>query len=446
MDFGALPPEVNSARIYSGPGSAPLMQAAAAWERLANELNSTAASYSLVVSGLTGDEWLGPSALSMAAAAVPYVAWMRATAASAEQAAAQAVAAAYAYESAYAATVPPAVIAANRSTMMSLIQTNIFGQNTPAIATSEAQYGEMWAQDIVAMEGYAGTSAAASELTPFTPPPATTTGAGLPGEAVASAALAAAPAETSVLPTLQSFLPPPLNQIPNPFEDLDLLVAAAVAVSAGALGLSGVQLGEVYRHDLIDEAEKAPNSMTESDENPPEGQGSRPAPGRAGPSNPGGGRLITPPQPPIAALSGYSANIGGLSVPHSWNLPPAVRQVAAMFPGATPMYMTGGSDGSYAGLAAAGLAGTALAGLAARGGSSPTPAAAAPAAGGGTGAAATRPAAENTPAVPAAAAGVGIPGLPPGLPPGVVANLAATLAAIPGATIIVVPPSPNTNQ
>ncbi|WP_078750034.1 PPE family protein, partial [Mycobacterium tuberculosis] len=82
MDFGALPPEINSARIYSGPGSRPLMQAAAAWQRLANELTATAASYSSVISGLTGDDWLGPSALSMAAAAVPYVAWMRATAAS----------------------------------------------------------------------------------------------------------------------------------------------------------------------------------------------------------------------------------------------------------------------------------------------------------------------------------------------------------------------------
>ncbi len=178
MDFGALPPEINSARIYSGPGSRPLMQAAAAWQRLANELTATAASYSSVISGLTGDDWLGPSALSMAAAAVPYVAWMRATAASAEQAAAQAVAAANAYESAYAATVPPTVIAANRRTMLSLVKTNVFGQNTPAIATSEAQYGEMWAQDIVAMEGYAGASAAASQLPPFTPPPATTSGAG----------------------------------------------------------------------------------------------------------------------------------------------------------------------------------------------------------------------------------------------------------------------------
>jgi PPE-repeat protein len=29
MDFGALPPEINSGRMYSGPGSAPLLAAAA---------------------------------------------------------------------------------------------------------------------------------------------------------------------------------------------------------------------------------------------------------------------------------------------------------------------------------------------------------------------------------------------------------------------------------
>ncbi|WP_141249127.1 PPE domain-containing protein, partial [Mycobacterium avium] len=27
MDFGALPPEVNSGRMYAGPGSGPLMAA-----------------------------------------------------------------------------------------------------------------------------------------------------------------------------------------------------------------------------------------------------------------------------------------------------------------------------------------------------------------------------------------------------------------------------------
>ena len=49
MDFSALPPEINSARMYSGPGSGPLMAAATAWDELATELNSTTASYSSVV-------------------------------------------------------------------------------------------------------------------------------------------------------------------------------------------------------------------------------------------------------------------------------------------------------------------------------------------------------------------------------------------------------------
>ena len=132
MDFGALPPEINSARIYSGPGSQPLVAAARAWQRLAAELHSTATSYTSVISGLTGREWLGPSSVSMATAVAPYVAWMQATAAQADQAAAQALTAASAYESAYSMTVPPTAIAANRSTTTSLIQTNIFGQNTPA--------------------------------------------------------------------------------------------------------------------------------------------------------------------------------------------------------------------------------------------------------------------------------------------------------------------------
>jgi PPE-repeat protein len=48
-------------------------------------------------------------------------------------------------------TVPPAMIAANRAQLMSLIATNILGQNTPAIAATEAHYGEMWAQDVTAM-------------------------------------------------------------------------------------------------------------------------------------------------------------------------------------------------------------------------------------------------------------------------------------------------------
>ncbi|POY07039.1 hypothetical protein C3474_21590 [Mycobacterium kansasii] len=89
MDFGALPPEINSGRMYIGPGSGPMLAAAAAWDSLAAGLHSTAASYSSVISGLTAG-WQGPASITMAAAAAPYTAWINATAAQAEQTATQA--------------------------------------------------------------------------------------------------------------------------------------------------------------------------------------------------------------------------------------------------------------------------------------------------------------------------------------------------------------------
>jgi PPE-repeat protein len=175
MDFATLPPEVNSGLMYAGPGSGPIIAAAASWDSLAAEVSSAAGDYGSVISGLTGGPWRGPASASMAAAAAPYVSWMNATAAQAEQAANQAKAAASAYETAFTATVPPPVIVANRTLLASLVATNILGQNTPAIAATEAHYAEMWAQDAAAMYGYAGSSAAASTLTPFATPPATTT-------------------------------------------------------------------------------------------------------------------------------------------------------------------------------------------------------------------------------------------------------------------------------
>lgn len=150
MDYGALPPEVNSGRMYVGAGSGPMLAAAAAWDGLAIELYTTAASYGSLIAELTG-AWLGPASATMAAASAPYVAWLTATAAQAEQTAVQAKAAAGAYEAAFAMTVPPPVIAANRAQLMMLIATNFFGQNLPAIAATEAHYAEMWAQDAAAM-------------------------------------------------------------------------------------------------------------------------------------------------------------------------------------------------------------------------------------------------------------------------------------------------------
>jgi PPE-repeat protein len=147
MDFGGLPPEINSGRMYAGPGSGPMLAAAAAWASLGAEMNSGASSYGSVISALTSGPWVGPSSLAMAAGVTPYVEWMSATGEQAELAATQAYAAAGAYEAAFAMTVPPPIITANRAQLMMLVATNFFGQNAPAIAATEAEYAEMWAQD-----------------------------------------------------------------------------------------------------------------------------------------------------------------------------------------------------------------------------------------------------------------------------------------------------------
>lgn len=188
LDYGVFPPELNSARMYAGPGSGSLLSAATAWEGLAADLHSQAANFGSVVEGLTSGEWQGPASTSMAAAAAPYVAWMSNTAAQAEQTAAQAKSAAAAYEAAFSATVPPPVISANRAQLASLVATNVIGQNTPAIMANEAYYAEMWAQDAGAMYGYAGQSSAATQLASFTPPAQTTNSAGLASQSAAVSA------------------------------------------------------------------------------------------------------------------------------------------------------------------------------------------------------------------------------------------------------------------
>lgn len=170
MDFAALPPEVNSARIYAGPGAGPMLAAATAWDALTAELYCAATEYSSVVASLTAGPWRGSAAESMATAATTHIAWLTGTAGLAERTAGQARAAANAFGAAFAMTVPPSVIAANRSLLASLVATNVFGQNAPAIATTEAEYAQMWAQDAAAMYEYAASSARAATLTPFAAP------------------------------------------------------------------------------------------------------------------------------------------------------------------------------------------------------------------------------------------------------------------------------------
>jgi len=129
----------------------------------------------------------------------------------AEDAASQGRVAAAAFEAAFAMTVPPPVIAANRVLLATLVATNFLGQNTPAIAATEAQYMEMWAQDAVAMYGYAASSVTASELAPFVPPPRTTAPDEATNQAAAVAKAVAEPAGNTAQTTSQLVSPQALS-------------------------------------------------------------------------------------------------------------------------------------------------------------------------------------------------------------------------------------------
>ncbi len=196
-----------------------MMAAASAWDGLAAELSMAATGYTSVIDELTGSPWLGPTSRAMTAAVAPYVSWMSTAGIAAEEAASQARAAAAAFETAFTLTVPPPVIAANRVLLATLVATNFFGQNTPAIAATEAQYMQMWAQDAAAMYGYAGSSALATELTRFVEPPntANTTAAAEQSATVAQASSqpAASTAQTvaSKVSQLAAAVPQALHQL-----------------------------------------------------------------------------------------------------------------------------------------------------------------------------------------------------------------------------------------
>ncbi|ETB33576.1 hypothetical protein O975_26220, partial [Mycobacterium avium subsp. paratuberculosis 11-1786] len=317
-----MPPEVNSGRMYSGPGSGSML-AASAWDELANELHVTAANIESVISGLTSEPWQGPSAAAVTAAAATQVEWLTATAEQAAQTGAQLKAAATAYESAYAMTVPPSVVAANRSRLASLVATNLLGQNTPAIAATEVAYGEMWAQDVAAMYGYAGAAQAASRVTPFTPPQRTTNEAGM-GAQNASVAQAAGTSAGHVQSAVSNSNA--MSAVPNALQNL----ASSSSSSSAASGLSDfssflnpynlVSLGSAFFGNgtgligvsgaagFISDAE---HKMTE----PGAKSKAVAAPERLEP--PAGSRSSG--ATTVSAGMGRASSLGGMSVPQGWS-------------------------------------------------------------------------------------------------------------------------------
>lgn len=376
MDYGLLPPDINSARIFAGPGPASLIAAATAWQGLAADFAAAATGHRSVIETLTSGPWTGPASAQVVAAVSPFITWLTNSADQAGQAASQASAAASAYETALASSVPVPMIAANRALVQMLTATNIFGQNSAAIAQLEAQYGEYWAQDAGAMYTYAGSTAAATQLTETAAPAEVTdplTGAidqAIAGFKAQGAAIQTqlnnvgsyvAPRAGDLLKTLSS----PLNGngtnidawiVANtPFDDIVPLyqkylspyinsVAASIqvvqSVGQNSSGLSGLlSFGNTLSKDAAAAASKAAEGAAVA----ASGAGQAAA-GAAG--NLGG----------VAAGLGKAVPLGGLSAPASWtpwhatlnpgvaSAIPAGAQGANSFPMAPPFgqFVNGG--------------------------------------------------------------------------------------------------------
>ena len=228
--------------MYAGPGPLSLSAAAVAWDNLAADLHFVASSYRTVIAGLTTGRWLGPSSLSMASAFGPYVAWTTGAAARAAEAAGQARLGVEAYEAAFAMTVPPPAVFGNRAQLASLTATNFFGQNSPAIAINEAQYGEMWAQDAAAMYQYAANSALATDVTPFTPAPDVIDEGGVSSQELAVAkATGLSGGQQAALQSLVSTVSPTLNALSTP----------SGLASSSLLADTSTGLGSLFDSDTI---------------------------------------------------------------------------------------------------------------------------------------------------------------------------------------------------
>jgi PPE-repeat protein len=370
MDFALLPPEINSARMYDGAGSGPMLAAAAAWDGLAFELHSSATSYGSVVSGLSAGPWLGAASAAMTAAAGPYVAWMRSTATQAEQTAIQAKAAAAAYEVTFAAMVPPPVIAANRTLLQALVATNLFGQNSPAIAATETLYAEMWAQDATAMYGYAGASASATTLPPFTPAPQTTTGA----SAAASTQAAASQTISTALQGLTSTAATNATSASalSTLSDLAGLILFLPGVAQA--GLTPLNTTGLFTDLSFDDDELRDEALASKEEDIESMLVALGAPKVAAPSTSAGLAMALGPAevPSVTAGLGQAPTVGRLSVPQAWTVAaPEIRLAAVTLPstslGAAPEVMAASPGSLFSEMTLANMASRAISGTTTRG-------------------------------------------------------------------------------
>jgi PPE-repeat protein len=186
MFYGALPPEVNTARLMAGAGEAPMFQAAAGWETLAISLETQAEELAASLVALQSS-WQGGGSQQAVESTTPMVVWLRTTALQAQKRAMQAIAQANAYMMAAVTTPPLPEIEMNHITHGVLEATNFLGVNAVPIGVNEADYFvRMWNQAAAVMEAYQAETSMNTVFEPIAPAqPIVMPGVGEAGAAMA---------------------------------------------------------------------------------------------------------------------------------------------------------------------------------------------------------------------------------------------------------------------
>lgn len=286
--------------MYSGPGSASMRLAAETWDGMAARLYD-------IVEAYWSATWLLVKArqdsevMAITASVVTQIGWLNAVAAQAQQTATQARAAVDAFESALAAVVPPSVIIGNRALRISLARMNFLAQNSPEIASTEADYDRMWAQEATAMYTCAAAAEAASTMRPFSSPPPVAPRLDHQYAVVAEApgrwSLLTAPEIVSVGCRVMPTIPEALEALSrSPTTTLDACLSAVRSPLSKLSSLSapsGFAIGHLSRLNKASALDTATALLSLS-------------------SRAGGAK------PALLARSGHAVSIGTLSVPPSW--------------------------------------------------------------------------------------------------------------------------------
>ena len=241
VQYWGLTPEVNAIRLTTGPGAAAMTPVMAGYQTAGvTHMQQGAQMLATAATTATGS-WWGQGGTAMLAAAVPKSEWQIEAGAHAEKAGVLIGEAAAAHSTAVASTIPYPVVIANRIREATLQATNILGQNTPAIAEADVEYGEYWSQNASAMTGYASAAAGiASGLSvPLRPP--MVTGSNPAGLAASAAGMGAQGVQTGVQASMEGLSAP--LQAAGQAASTAAPAALSAATSAGN-GQSGTEAGD----------------------------------------------------------------------------------------------------------------------------------------------------------------------------------------------------------